>query len=720
MLFKYKSVYVPQVDEMDCGVACLAMILKQYQSRVSLAHLRHEARTNLEGTTALGLVKTAQKFNFKTEAVKADMSLFNEDTIQYPFIVHVLKQGELLHYYVVLKNTKNYLVIADPDPSVGIIKMAKDKFAQEWTGIALFMVPNEDFEPIKEKKNNLWSLFPYMFKQKRLMINIILAALLMTIISICSSYFVQGIIDTYIPDGTYQTLSILAVGLLIAYIFNSIFSYGQNFLLNVLGQRLSIDLNLQYIRHIFELPMEFFVTRRTGEITSRFSDASRIIDALASTVISLFLDLAIVIVMGLVLAAQNTTLFGITLLALPVYAIVILGFTKKFEKLNDEQMESNAVLSSSVIEDIQGIETIKALNSEDTRYRRIDSQFVNYLKKSFKYSKTESLQTALKTFIQLSLNVIILWVGARVVMQGEMSIGQLMTFNALLSYFIDPLQNIINLQPRLQSASVAQNRLNEVYQVQSEFNADTSIQNSAALEGMIEYKHVDYRYGYGTDVLKDINLKIKPDEKLAIVGMSGSGKSTMMVKLLVDFFSPSKGEVTLNGHATSEVNKHTLRSYVNYVPQTPYIFSGTVKENLLLGCRADISEEEVIKACQIAGIDQEIANLPLQFETKLDENAKILSGGQKQRLTIARALLSPAKVFIFDEVTSGLDTITEKRVVDNLMKLKDKTIIFIAHRLAIAERADKVVVIDKGQIVEEGSHEELMEQHGFYYDLVKG
>ena len=201
--------------------------------------------------------------------------------------------------------------------------------------------------------------------------------------------------------------------------------------------------------------------------------------------------------------------------------------------------------------------------------------------------------------------------------------------------------------------------------------------------------------------------------------MSGSGKSTM-VKLLVDFFSPSKGQVTLNGHATSEINKHTLRSYVNYVPQTPYIFSGTVKENLLLGSRPDITEEDVIKACQIAGIDQEITNLPLQFETKLDEKAKILSGGQKQRLTIARALLFPAKVFIFDEVTSGLDTITEKKVVDNLMKLKDKTIIFIAHRLAIAERADKVIVIDHGQIVEEGSHSELMSKPGFYYDLVKG
>lgn len=396
MLFKYKSIYVPQVDESDCGVACLAMILKKYHSKISLACLRHLARTNMIGTTALGLVKTAQAFNLKTEAVKADMSLFDPNTdIKNPFIVHVLKQGELLHYYVVLKATKNYLVIADPDPSVGLTKMSREKFSQEWTGIALFMVPNDDFEPVKEKKRNLWSLLPYVFRQKRLVIGIILITLLMTIISICSSYFLQGLIDTYIPENKYQVLSILVIGLMIAYIFNSLFSFCQDIFLNILGQRLSIDLNLQYIRHIFELPMEFFVTRRTGEITSRFSDASRIIDALASTVISLFLDLSIVIVMGIVLAIQNSTLFMITLLALPVYAVVILSFSKKFEKLNNDQMESNAVLSSSVIEDIQGIETIKALNSEQTRYRKIDSQFVDYLKKSFRYSKTESLQSAL-------------------------------------------------------------------------------------------------------------------------------------------------------------------------------------------------------------------------------------------------------------------------------------------------------------------------------------
>ncbi|MCT3541068.1 peptide cleavage/export ABC transporter [Lactobacillus crispatus] len=718
MSLRYKSIYVPQIDETDCGAACLAMILKNYHSRVSIAHLRHIAKTNTEGTTALGLVKTAEKFDMNVQAVKADMSLFYMSDIQYPFIVHVIKDGGLLHYYVVLKSTKRKIIVADPDSTSGIKKMSKKAFEKEWTGITLFMVPKADFKPVKEKKNNLLSLFPYMFKQKKLVRNIIVAALLMTLISICSSYFVQGLIDTYIPNGTFTTLSILAIGLLIAYVFNSIFSYGQQFLLNVLGQRLSIDLNLQYIRHIFELPMEFFTTRKTGEITSRFSDASRIIDALASTVISLFLDLSIVILMGIILAVQNMTLFLITLASLPLYAIVILGFSKRFEKLNNDQMESNAVVSSSIIEDIQGIETIKALNSEQVRYKKIDSQFVDYLRKAFKYSKTEAFQTALKTFIRLSLNVIILWVGASVVMHNQMSIGELMAFNALLSYFVDPLQNIINLQPTLQAANVAQNRLNEVYLVKSEFKDKTSVNSIHDLNGKIVFSQVNYRYGYGEDVLKDINLTINDNEKVTIVGMSGSGKSTL-VKLLVDFFSPIKGKVTFNNYSTKEINKHVLRSYVNYVPQTPYVFAGTIKENLLLGSRSNITEEDIAEACQIAEIKNDIEKLPLGFDTQLDENAKILSGGQKQRLTIARALLSPAKVLIFDEATSGLDTITEKKVVDNLISLKDKTVIFIAHRLAIAERTDNIVVLNQGRIVEQGNHTELMAKHGYYYDLVK-
>ena len=715
---KYKWEYIPQVDEADCGVACLAMILKHYHAQVSIAHLRHLAKTNMEGTTALGLVKTAEQFKLEVQAIKADMSLFDIKDLQYPFIVHVIKDGDLFHYYVVLGKTKTHIIIADPDPSVGIKWMSKKRFEKEWTGITLLMAPTTEFVPVKEKKNNFLSLFPYMFKQKKIVRNIVLASLLMTIIGICSSYFLQGIIDTYIPDGTYFTLSIIAIGLLIAYVFNSIFSYGEQFLLNVLGQRLSIDLNLKYIRHIFELPMEFFTTRRTGEITSRFSDASKVIDALATTVISLFLDLTIVILMGIMLAVQNVTLFLITIATPPLYMIVILGFTKSFNHLKNEQMESNAIVSSSIIEDIQGIETIKALNSEQTRYRRIDNQFVDFLRKSFKYSKTEALQEALKSFIQMSLNVVVLWVGSWIVMRNQMTIGELMTYNALLAYFVSPLQNIINLQPLLQSANVAQNRLNEVYLVHSEFrNNKTDINKVSQIDGSIEYQNVSFKYGYGKNILQDIDLNISKGEKLAIVGMSGSGKSTL-VKLLVSFFDPNGGKITINGIPTTAINKHTLRSYITYVPQTPYTFSGSIRDNLLLGSASNTTEADVIKACQLAEIEKEIENLPLKFDTELDENAKILSGGQKQRITIARALLSPANVLIFDESTSGLDSITEKKVVDNLMKLKDKTIIFIAHRLSVAKKANDIAVLDDGKIVEEGSHNDLMAQKGYYYDLI--
>ena len=716
---KFTNHYINQIDESDCGVACLAMILKHYDSTVSLAYLRNLAKTNTEGTTALGLVKTAEKLNFETKAVKADMTLFDIRDLPLPFIAHVVKEGGLLHYYVVLKVKKDYLIIADPDPTVGVTKIAKKRFEKEWSGVALFIAPTADYKPIKQDKKSLLAFVPGLLKQKSLVINIILAALLITIISIAGSYFLQAVIDTYIPNNMHGTLAIIAVGLLVFYIFQSIFTYAQNFLLAILGQRLSIDIILGYIRHIFELPMEFFATRKTGEIVSRFTDASKIIDALASTVVSIFLDVNIVIIMGIILIVQNSMLFWITLASLPIYIAVILIFAKPFDHLNQKEMESNAVLSSSIIEDIHGIETVKALNSENQRYQKIDTEFVDYLKKNLRYTKADTLQQALKLFIQLALNVIVLWVGAILVIHNKLSVGQLMTYNALLAYFVNPLQNIINLQTKLQSARVANNRLNEVYLVESEFQKKRPLKNAQQLQGDIVFENVTYRYGYGQNVLNQINLKIKSGNKLTIVGMSGSGKSTL-VKLLVSFFEPIVGDILINNHSLKTINKHTLRSFINYVPQEPYIFSGTILENLELGNRNGVTLEDLFNACEIAMITQDIEKMPLQFDTLLDENGNTLSGGQKQRITIARALLSPAKVLIFDESTSGLDAITERKLVDNLMQLTDKTIIFIAHRLSIAQRTDNIVVLDNGDIVEQGTHQALLNKKGFYYSLVEG
>lgn len=709
--------YVAQVDEMDCGVAALAMILKNYGSTTSLAYLRNIAKTSLEGTTALGLVKTAEKLGFETKAIQADMSLFDVQDLPLPFIVHVTKNGDLQHFYVVVKTSKTHVVIADPDPTVAVISMSKERFESEWSGVALFFAPKSEYKPVKQDKGSIWGFIPSLLKQRRLVINIVLAAVLITIISICGSYFLQAVIDTYIPNNMHSTLAVVAIGLIVFYTFQAIFTYAQNFLLAVLGQRLSIEIILGYIRHVFELPMSFFATRRTGEIVSRFTDASKIIDALASTIVSLFLDVSIVIIMGAILVIQNMTLFWITLLSLPIYAVVILAFNKSFERLNQKEMESNAILSSAIIEDLHGIETVKALNGETERYQKIDSEFVDYLRKSLAYLKADTLQQALKLFIQLVLEVVVLWVGANLVIHNQLSVGELMTYNALLAYFVNPLQNIINLQTKLQSAKVANNRLNEVYLVASEFEASRPIHNESQLNGDIKLQGVSYRYGYGENVLDDVNLTIRQHDKVAIVGMSGSGKSTL-VKLLIDFYQPNSGDVILNGFNVKNIDKHTLRTHINYIPQEPYIFSATIEENLRLGNRSGITEKDIAKACQLALIDTDINKMAMQYQTKLDENGNTLSGGQRQRLTIARALLSPAQVLIFDESTSGLDAITEKQLIDNLVAMTDKTIIFIAHRLSIAKRTNHIIVLHDGRVAEEGAHAALLNEHGYYYDLI--
>jgi len=715
MKFRKKH-YRPQMDQMDCGVASLAMVFGYFGSYYSIASLRELAKTTTNGTTALGLVKVAEELGFETQAIQADMSLFDLPDLTFPFIVHVLKEGELLHYYVVTGRDKENIYIADPDPGIRLTKLSRERFEKEWTGTSIFMAPSPNYKPHQEKRQGLTSFLPILINQKGLIINIILATFLVTLINIVGSYYLQSIIDTYVPNQASSTLSIISICLVIVYALQQILSFAQDYLLIVLGQRLSIDIILSYIKHAFHLPISFFATRRTGEIVSRFTDANSIIDVLASAVISIFLDISTVLIISIILFLQNSNLFFICLLGLPIYAVIIFAFMKPFEKMNRDTMEANATLSSSVIEDINGIETIKSLASEKTRYQKIDREFVDYLKKSFTYSRAESQQKALKKLAQLFLNVCILWMGANLVMDGKMSLGQLITYNTLLFYFTNPLENIINLQSKLQTAQVANNRLNEVYLVNSEFEEQKMVEDLSMVQGDMTFKKVHYKYDYGQDILSDINLTIKHGSKIAFVGVSGSGKSTL-AKMMVNFFNPSQGEIRLGDMNLNHIDKKSLRQHINYLPQQPYVFNGTILENLLLGAKEDTTWEDILRAVELAEIREDIERMPLNYQTELTSDGTGISGGQRQRIALARALLTDAPILILDEATSSLDILTEKRIVDNLMNL-DKTLIFIAHRLTIAERTEKVVVLDRGKIVEEGKHADLLAQNGFYAHLV--
>lgn len=652
----YKRTFVPQIDTRDCGVAALASIAKFYGSDFSLAHLRELAKTNKNGTTALGIIKAANKIGFQSKAIQANMSLFDLEDVPYPFIVHVNKKGKLPHYYVVYQSHKKHLIIGDPDPSVKVTKIKKEAFESEWTGIAIFLVPEPNYRPHKDKKNGLISFLPLIFRQRSLIFYIILASLLVTLINIVGSYYLQGILDEYIPNQMKSTLGIISIALIITYIIQQIMSYSRDYLLTVLSQRLSIEVILSYIRHIFELPMSFFATRRTGEVVSRFTDANSIIDALASTILSLFLDVSILLTVGSVLLAQNPNLFLLSLVSIPIYIAIIFIFLKPFEEMNHDVMQSNSLVNSAIIEDINGIETIKSLTSEEIRYQKIDGEFTDYLNKSFKLSKYSILQTALKQGAKLIINIYILWLGAQLVMSNKISIGQLVTFNSLLTYFTNPLENIINLQTKLQSAKVANNRLNEVYLVESEYSNRQTLTNVFSLNGDIKFEEISYKYGFGRDTLSDINITIKQGDKISLVGISGSGKTTF-AKMIVNFFSPYKGRITINNNDLKMIDKKVLRKHINYLPQQAYIFSGSILENLTLGASESITQEDIIKACEIAEIRKDIEEMPMNYQTQLSDGAG-LSGGQKQRIALARAILTKAPVLILDEATSGLDLLT--------------------------------------------------------------
>mgnify|MGYP000915762343 FL=1 len=715
MKFRKKH-YRSQMDQKDCGVASLAMVFGYFGSYYSLARLRELAKTTINGTTALGLVKAAETLGFEPQAIQADMTLFDSPNLIFPFVVHVLKDKELFHYYVVTGKDKQNIHIADPDPEVRLTKLSRERFEEEWTGTTIFVAPSPNYQPHKDKNQGLTSFLPILINQKGLIINIILATVLVTLINIVGSYYLQSIIDTYVPNQTSSTLSVISICLVIVYALQQILSFAQDYLLIVLGQRLSIDVILSYIKHVFHLPVSFFATRRTGEIVSRFTDANSIIDALASTTISIFLDISMMLMISIILFLQNSNLFFISLLGLPIYALIIIAFMKPFEKMNRDTMEANATLSSSVIEDINGIETIKSLVSEKTRYQKLDREFVDYLKRSFTYSRAESQQKALKKFAQLLLNVCVLWMGANFVMDGKMSLGQLITYNTLLYYFTNSLENIINLQSKLQTAQVANSRLNEVYLVKSEFEEQKMVEDLSMVQGDMTFKGIHYKYEYGQDILSDINLTIKQGSKIALVGISGSGKSTL-AKMMVNFYNPNQGEIRLGDMNLNQIDKKSLRQHINYLPQQPYVFNGTILENLLLGAKEGTTREDILRAVELAEIREDIERMPLNYQTELTSDGTGISGGQRQRIALARALLTDAPILILDEATSSLDILTEKRIVDNLMNL-DKTLIFIAHRLTIAERVEKVVVLDRGKIVEEGNHADLLARNSFYTHLV--
>ena len=614
-----------QQDEKDCGVACIAMILKHYKTEIPIHKLRDFSGSDLDGTSAFGLKKTFEKLNFECLAIQADNSVWKEKELPLPLIAHVLIDDSFMHYVVVYDVKGDFLYIADP--AKGRHKQSIESFRKTWTGVLLLPTPKESYQPSKEKVAGLSSFLPIIWRQKSLVFHIVLASLFITFFGIGASYYFQGILDYFIPNQALSTLNIVSAGLIIIYLFRVLFEYSRSYLLVILGQRMSMSIMLEYFKHVLSLPMNFFSTRKSGEIISRFLDANKIIDALASATLSVFIDIGMIIIVGATLAIQNFTLFLITLISIPFYLLSIISFVKCYEKANQEEMSAGATLNSSIIESLKGIETIKAYNGELKVYHRVDSEFIKLMKKSFKTVTLDNVQQGIKHAIQLISSAMILWVGSYSVINGSITLGQLITYNALLVFFTDPLQNIINLQVKMQTAQVANKRINEIFAIESEKISENNEQNinEQVFHQKITIENMSFSYNLKSPTLKNISCVIPPHSKVALVGVSGSGKSTL-AKLMVRFYNPTDGSINYGNTNHLDIGFNQLRNHVTYVPQESFFFSGTIIDNLTFGVEKTQSFERIMEVCDAVHLSEFINQQPLRYNMVLEEGATNLSG----------------------------------------------------------------------------------------------
>lgn len=713
---KMKYNCVKQHDITDCGAACLATISKQYGLNISISKIREVAGTDKQGTNAYGMVKAAEKLGFTAKGVRGNQEAFFSE-FPLPAVAHVIMDGNLMHYVVIHKITKKEIIVADP--AKGIVKYKPDDFFKIWTGVLILMVPTVQFEKGNKKKSTISKFFKLLIPQKKLLIIIFLASLLVTVFGIGASFYFRFIMDDIVPNSLSKTLNIISIGIILLYIFKILLEFFRNHLMLYLSQKLDIPLILGYYQHVLNLPMNFFGTRKVGEIISRFMDASKIRDAISGATLTIMIDTIMAIVGGVVLYTQNSQLFGISVILIVLYGIIVFCYNKPIKKINEKQMEENSQVTSYLVESLNGIETVKSFNAEQKAQYKTEKLFIKFLKSIFKGGFLSNGQQSLTNAVYVIGETIILWVGTVNILNGNLTIGELITFNALLAYFLDPVKNLINLQPTMQTAIVAADRLGEILDLtpEKEEIEDNKIKN-ISLNKAIKISNLDFRYGTRQLVLHNINMTINPGETVALVGESGSGKTTL-VKLLMHFYEFEKGEIAFGDFNIKDINIEALRDKIAYISQDIFLFSGTIRENLMLG-NEDATLDEIIEACKLSKANEFIEKMPLRYETLLEENGANLSGGQKQRLAIARALLKKPDILIMDEATSNLDSITEKAIEKTINELSENiTTIIIAHRLSTIMRCNNIFVLEGGEIIEHGSHKELMNNKQNYFNLWK-
>ncbi|MCF6168469.1 peptidase domain-containing ABC transporter [Lutibacter sp.] len=709
------KITIKQHDITDCGAACLASISAHYKLEIPIARIRQYAGTDKKGTNVLGLIEASEKLGYEAKGVRGDFdSLFK---VPKPAIAHIIVKKQLQHYVVIYEVTKSYIKIMDPGTGKFYKKTHKE-FKEEWTGVLVILLPNEDFKGGNEKVSVLKRFWFLLKPHKYILIQAFVGALIFTLLGFSTAIYIQKITDFVLVGGNTKLLNLLSIIMLVLLFIKIIISVFKDIFLIKTGQQIDARLILGYYKHLLKLPQQFFDTMRVGEIISRINDAVKIRAFINGVALSLAVNVLIVVFSFGLMFTYYWKLALIMLAIIPFYIIIYAIVNKLNKKTERKLMEKAADLESQLVESLNSVGTIKRFGLESFANIKTETKFISLLNTSYKSALNSIFAGTSSSTISQIFTIILLWSGSYFVIEREITPGELMSFYAIIGYFTGPIAGLVGANKQIQSALIAADRLFEIMDLERE-ETENKFKLTAEKIGDITFKNVSFRYGTRVEVFKDFNLNIKKGNITAIVGESGSGKSTL-ISLLQNMYPLQSGTISIGNFDLQYIENNSLRQLVSVVPQKIDLFAGNVIENIAVG-EFQPNMELILSICKNIGIQDFIETLPNGFNTYLGENGASLSGGQKQRIAIARALYKQPEILVLDEATSSLDSTSENYIQRTIKNLREnnKTIIVIAHRLSTIVNADEIVVLEKGKVLEQGSHSSLFKAKREYYNLWK-
>jgi ATP-binding cassette subfamily B protein len=703
--------HVWQVDELDCGAACLAMVVRHFGRPVSLAHIRRLVHTSIDGTSLAGIATGAEQIGLRARSVKASKTRLDE--LPLPAICHF--EGN--HWVVLYRVEDRHVRLADP--ARGLVRMDRDEFLEKWSGYAALLAYSPALEdaPVGDAKTGwIWDFFrPY----RRTLIAAGALALLAAGLEMVLPVFTQVIFDHVLVDRNYDLLYLILAGMAAVLVAMTAANLIQRYMLSKAA--VTIDSRtLDFLTSkLLDLPMSYFNSRRTGDIQRRLAGMRQVRMFVVQEGVQALTACATIVVALVVMFLYDWVLALVFLATTPIYLYLMRFSRKRLRPMYDSLEEAFGKYSAHQIDAIKGIETVKAVAGEGAFRSRMLEQFTGLSRRLFRADFTIMSYDAAIQLVSFGSLMLFLFVGALRVLDGAMSIGALVAFNALVLLANGPILRVLSSWDQLQYSSVLLNRLNDIVAEEPEQGADHSHLTAVpSLEGRIRLDNVGFRYTpISPPILEGISLEVEPGTLVAIVGRSGSGKTTL-VRCLAGLIEPTEGAIHFDGLDMRTLEYRQLRRHIGYVLQENHLFDDTIARNIAFGAD-ELDMGRVVWAAKVASADDFVERLPLGYETRIGETGLLLSGGQRQRIAIARAIYARPPVLVFDEATSSLDSESERAVQANMDEVfQGRTSFVIAHRLSTIRDADLIIVLERGRLVEQGTHDELMKRQGIYYYLV--